>query len=338
MDMNSNAFNAKRLLKQLGLLGAALMLALVAACGSDGKPAAEKPQGEQQQQAEGNGGTEQNSSEQPAATVYPLTVKDDSGTDITLEKAPERIITLLPSETEVVYAIGAGDRVVGVDNYSNYPEQAASVEKIGDMTVDVEKVASLKPDLILASVSMNSQALEQLRQLKLNVYASEPKTYAAVMDKIRQIGVLTDTQQKASEVVAHMQQVKDDVEAKVKDADKPSVFLEFSPGYTVGKGEFLDELLTIAGGQNVATGSGWYEFDAEQIITNNPKVIVYSSWFEEPNAILEGIKARPAWKEIDAVKNNRLVEVPQDPLVRVGPRLADGLTDLAKAIHPDLFQ
>ncbi|GFN31798.1 ABC transporter substrate-binding protein [Paenibacillus xylaniclasticus] len=335
--MNNLVMRTEKWLKLLGLLGAVLLLALLAACGSSDTATTEKPQDEQQQTTD-NSGTSQKDDGQPAATQYPLTVTDDSGVTITLEKAPERIVTLAPSETEAIFAVGAGDRVVGVDSNSNYPEQVASIEKIGDMTVDVEKVAALKPDLILASVTMNGQAIEQLRQLKLNVYASEPKTYAAVMDKMTQIGVLTDTQKQTAEVVAHMQQVKDEVEAKVKNADKPSVFLEFSPGYTVGKGEFLDELLTIAGGHNVATGNGWYEFDAEQIITSNPSVIIYPSWFEEPNAILEGIKARPAWKEIDAVKNNRLVEVANDPLVRVGPRLSEGLMDLAKAIHPDLFQ
>ncbi|MWC31206.1 ABC transporter substrate-binding protein [Paenibacillus sp. MMS18-CY102] len=326
-------------MQRLSLLAVVLMLALLAACGSNTKSEPDKAPAKQETvttDTENNNAAQEGQA--PAATVYPLTVKDDSGTELTFNEAPKRIVSLLPSETEVAFAIGAGDRVVGVDEYSNYPEEAAKLEKVGDMTSNIEKIVSLKPDLILASVSMNTQAIEQLRALKLNVYASDPKTYDAVVAKIRTIGQVVDLQKNASDTAAHMEQVKADVIEKVKSADKPKVFLEFSPGYTVGKGEFLDELVTLAGGENIATGKSWYEFDAEQIVKSNPQVIVYSSWFESPNAILEGIKARPAWKVIDAVKNNRLVEVPADPLSRVGPRLAEGLESLVKAIHPELFQ
>ncbi|EFM13158.1 periplasmic binding protein [Paenibacillus curdlanolyticus YK9] len=326
-------------MKRLSLLAAVLMLALLAACGSNTKSEAEKAPATQETASTDAGSKEPAQDEQtPATTVYPLTVKDDSGTELTFNEAPKRIVSLLPSETETVFAIGAGDRVVGVDENSNYPEEATKLEKVGDMTSNIEKIVALKPDLVLASVSMNAQAIEQLRGLKLNVYATEPKTYEAVVAKIRNIGKVLDLQKSAADTASHMEQVKAEVIDKVKSAKKPKVLLEFSPGYTVGKGEFLDELVTLAGGENIATGNGWYQFDAEQIVKSNPDVIVYSSWFESPNAILEGINARPAWKAIDAVKNNRLVEVPADPLSRVGPRLADGLQSLAKAIHPELFQ
>ncbi|GMK42534.1 putative ABC transporter substrate-binding lipoprotein YvrC [Paenibacillus sp. CCS19] len=326
--------------RKLGLLAIVMVLVLLAACGSkDSKTNDTSSASQQEQSAEqSNDQTTEPAAEEPGATVYPLTLKDDSGTEITLEKAPTRIVTISPSETEIAFSIGAGDSVVGVDEYSNYPEQASAIEKVGDMTTNIEKVAALNPDLILASVTANAQAIEQLRALKLNVYATEPKTYDAVIEKIKNIGVLTDKQQGAAEVTDHMSQVKADIESKLAGAEKPSVFIEFSTGWTVGKGEFMDELVTLAGGQNVAQDNGWFEFDAEQIVKSNPQVIVYPALAEQPNAILEGIKARPGWNVIDAVKNNRLVEVPEDPLSRVGPRLADGLQALAKAIHPERFQ
>lgn len=326
--------------RKLGLLAIVLMMALLAACGSkDSSTSTTKEDSNAQQQEQTTEQTtEQPAVDQPAATVYPLTLKDDSGTEITLDKVPTRIVTLAPSETEVAFAIGAGDSVVGVDEYSNYPEQANAIDKVGDLTTNIEKVTALQPDLILASVSANTQAIEQLRALKLNVYATEPKTYDAVIAKIKNIGLLTDKQQAAADVADHMSQVKADIESKLAGAEKPNVFIEFSTGWTVGKGEFMDELVTLAGGQNVAKDNGWYEFDAEQIVKSNPQVIVYPALTEQPNSILAGINARPGWNVIDAVKNNRLVEVPQDPLSRVGPRLADGLQDLAKAIHPELFQ
>ncbi|MBD3918338.1 ABC transporter substrate-binding protein [Paenibacillus sp. PR3] len=331
-----------RLWRKLGLLSIVMVLMLLAACGSkdnstNNDNSSNKQQQEQTAEQTNDRKTEP-AAEQPGATVYPLTIKDDSGTEITLEKAPARIVTLAPSETEIAFAIGAGDSVVGVDEYSNYPEQAAAIEKVGDMTTNIEKVTALQPDLILASVSANKQAIEQLRALKLNVYATEPKTYDAVIAKIKNIGILTDKQQASVEVADHMSQVKADVESKLAGADKPTVLIEISQGWTVGKGEFMDELLTLAGGTNVAQSNGWHEFDAEQIVKSNPQVIVYPSLAESPNPILEAINSRPGWKVIDAVKNNRLVEVPEDPLSRVGPRLADGLQVLAKAIHPELFQ
>jgi len=324
--------------RKLGLLAIVAVLMLLAACGREDSGKKNDLSNAQQQEQTTEPTSEQPTADQPGATVYPLTVKDDTGTAITLEKAPTRIVALGPSETEIAFAIGAGDSVVGVDAYSNYPEQAAAIQKIGDMTTNIEKVAALAPDLILASVSANEQAVAQLRELKLNVYATEPKTYDDVIEKIKNIGILTDKQQSAAEVSNRMSQVRADVDSKLAGADKPAVLIEFSPGWTVGKGEFMDELVTLAGGSNVAQGNSWYEFDAEQIVKSNPQVIVYPSIPDSPNPIVEAINARPGWQVIDAVKNNRLVEVPGDPLSRVGPRLADGLQALAKAIHPELFQ
>ncbi|WP_274651463.1 ABC transporter substrate-binding protein [Paenibacillus humicola] len=278
----------------------------------------------------------------PQATVYPLKVTDGTGTELTFQQAPQRIVTLLPSETEVVYAVGAGDRVVAVDDFSNYPKDAESKEKIGGADANLEKIASLKPDLVLGSSNMSSNTVEALRKLNLTVYASDPKTYDAVIDKIKQIGVILDKSAEAEKVATHMQDVRKQVEEAVKDAPKPKVYLEISPGWTVGKGEFLDELLTIAGGTNIADQSGWFQIDPEAVIKANPDIIVYTSQAGlkpgEKNPILAAIETRPGWEQISAVKNNKLFEVDQDPLVRVGPRLSDGLLEVAKKLHPDLVK
>lgn len=335
----------------LTLLAVAAMLVL-GACGQTGKNAPEvagteqnETQSETQNAGESTNGQAGEGQEAPAeeeesaqATVYPLTVTDGTGTELTFEQAPEKIVTLAPSETEILYAIGAGDRVVGVDEFSNYPEEALDKPKIGDMTTNIEAVAALNPDLVVASSGMNGQAIEQLRKLDLKVYATDPKTYDEVIAKIEQIGEIVDAQEQAGEVAAHMREVKEQVAEAVKDAPRPKVYLEFSPGWSVGKGEFLDELLTIAGGVNVAGDQpGWFEITPESVVQQNPEIIIYPDLNVEPNPILEGIESRPGWDVIDAVKHDRLYEVPQDPLVRVGPRLADGLLELAKAIHPDLF-
>ena len=277
----------------------------------------------------------------PQATVYPLTVKDATNTELTFTAAPQRIVTLVPSETEAVYAIGAGDLVVAVDDYSNYPEEAAAKEKIGGMEANIEKIVSLKPDLILASSSMSKPVVDKLRALKLTVFATDPKTYDAVIDKITQIGTILDHAKQAAEVTKHMQDVRKQVTDAVKDAPKPNVYLEFSPGYTVGKGEFLDEVLTLAGGTNIATKPGWYEIDPEAVLKANPDTIIYASMTVkegEKNPILAAIETRPGWNTMKAITNKQIFEVAQDPLVRVGPRLAEGLLEVAKKLHPDLIK
>ncbi|MFF2888193.1 helical backbone metal receptor [Paenibacillus sp. NPDC057967] len=278
-------------------------------------------------------------SEEASQTTYPYEVTDATGTAITFEKAPSAIVTLVPSETETIFAIGAGAQVVGVDEWSNYPEEAASIAKIGDMTTNIEAVTALNPDLILASSSMNVDAIAKLRELGLNVYATNPKTYDEVVAKVEEIGKIMNMQAGAAEVADHMREVKEQVTTAVKDAEKKKVYLEFSPGWTVGSGEFLDELLTLAGGINISAAQpGWFEVNGEEVITQNPQLIIYPDFGEEKSSIVAGIETRPGWEAIDAVKNNQMFAVTNDPLVRVGPRLADGLLELAKAIHPELVK
>ncbi|REE94511.1 iron complex transport system substrate-binding protein [Paenibacillus taihuensis] len=344
--------------KLLFTLMVMLLVLLTAACGSASNSNA-NTSGNSSNAAFGNPAqTEQNASTTNAgntgsnntntaadtnaqATVYPLTVKDVTGTELTFQKAPERIVTLLPSETEVVYAIGAGSSVVGVDDFSNYPKEAASVTRIGGMDADIEKIVSLKPELVLASYTMGQAVVDKLRSLGIQVYATDPKTYDAVMDKIKQIGAILDKSSEAEAVAKHMADVREQVASAVKDAPKPNVYLEFSPGWTVGKGEFLDELITLAGGTNIATNQGWYEIDPEAVVKSNPEDIIYASMTlkeGEKNPILTAIETRPGWSTINAIKNKQVFEVDQDPLTRVGPRLAEGLLEVAKKLHPDLIR
>ncbi|MBM7564703.1 ABC transporter substrate-binding protein [Paenibacillus sacheonensis] len=313
-----------------------------AAANTPASNAADAPDASNNAEANGNGTANSGAAGNAAqATVYPLTVKDVTGTELTFNAAPERIVTLVPSETEIVYALGAGESVVAVDNYSNYPGEAADKPKIGDMNADIEKIVSLKPDLVLASYTMSQAVVDKLRSLKLPVYATDPKTYDAVMDKVKQIGAILDKTKESDAVAGHMEEVRKQVVDAVKDAPKPNVYLEFAPGWTVGKGEFLDELITLAGGTNVATGTGWYEIDPEAVVKANPDDIVYASMTVnegEKNPILAAIESRPGWNVMNAIKNKKVFEVDQDPLTRVGPRLAEGLLEIAAKLHPDLFK
>jgi len=292
-------------------------------------------------ESETEGGTSSAEGDAEAAddgrsTVYPLTVTDVTGTEITLRKAPERVVMLGPSDTEIVYAVGAGSLAVGADAYSNYPAEAAELPKVGDMNTNIEAVLALDPDLVLASASMNAAAVDALRQLGVTVYASDPQTMEATITHIEQVGILLNRRAEAANVAEAMRAAVKEVTDKVKDKEPVSVYLEFSPGWTVGSGTFLDELVTLAGGINIsAEQAGWFEVDPEAVIARNPAVIIYPDI--EGVDFLGGILSRPGWDQIDAVRNNRLHAVASDPLVRVGPRLTDGLKDIAAAIRPDLF-
>lgn len=318
-----------------------LMLALIAACGSKAEVSPSPSPSSAVEQTASAEPTATPEADAPAAaqTEYPLTITDETGTELTFEKAPGAVVTLVPSETETIFAIGGGSTVVGVDQWSNYPEEANSIAKIGDMKTNIEAVAALNPELILANSSMNGDAITQLRELGYAVYATNPKTYDAVVAKVEELGKIMNLQEKAGEVAKHMTDVKQQVTDAVKGAEAKKVFLEFSPGYTVGSGEFLDELITLAGGVNIASSvAGWHEVNAEEVITQNPEIIIYPDFGEEKSSILTTIESRPGWETIDAVKNKNMHMVTNDPLVRVGPRLADGLLEVAKVIHPDLVK
>lgn len=275
----------------------------------------------------------------PAQTVYPLTVKDSTGTELVFEKAPERIVTLAPSETEIAFALGAGDQIYGVDAYSDFPEAALKKDKVGDMKTDIEAVLALKPDLVLAQSGMQLEAVQKLRELNIKVYATDPKSVDEVIAKIQTVGEILDAGVNAGMVTDKMKEDRDRVVALVKDAPKKAVYLEFSPGWSVGKGEFLDELLTLAGGTNVAGDqSGWFEINPEQIIKADPTVIVYGKDASMGNMIYDEILKRPGFDAITAVKNKDIHPVDSNLVSRVGPRLTDGLVEIAKAIHPDLVK
>lgn len=351
-DMTRNADIHGKRTKYAAWFAAFLLLAtLLAACGSSDGASSGSSGGDHagQQTADAGGrpahadadGSENDSGENTAAdagkeTLYPLTVIDKTGFEVTLERAPERVVMLGPSDTEIVFAIGAGSLAVGADAYSNYPPEAAALPRVGDMNTNIEAVASLNPDLVLGSASMNAAAVDALRQLGITVYASDPQTLEETIAHIEQVGVLLNHQDGAEAVADEMRAAVQYVTDKVKDAEPISVYLEFSPGWTVGSGTYLDELVKLAGGVNIsADQTGWFEVDSEAVIKRNPGVIIYPEI--EGADILGEILSRPGWEQIDAVKNDRVHAVTNDPLVRVGPRLTDGLKEIAAAIHPDLF-
>lgn len=272
-------------------------------------------------------------------TEYPLVLTDASGKEITFDKAPERIASIAPSLTEVLFALGLGDEVVAVDDYSDYPEEAKTKTKVGGMELNAEALIAADPNVVFGGYTLNKASVEKLRGLNKTVFTVEPKTIDETIDSILTIGKIMDVQAQAEKVVADMRadvkQVTDAV-AGLKDTDKKKVYIEFSPGWTVGKGEFMDNLLTIAGGINVAADTqGWTQISEEKIIQDNPDVILYSKAVPDLEKTIVG---RAGWDKIAAVQNKQLIALDDSMISRPGPRITKALIDVAKAIYPDLVK
>jgi iron complex transport system substrate-binding protein len=275
----------------------------------------------------------------PNQTQYPLKLKDDTGTVVIFDKAPMRVTTIASSETEAVFAIGAGDKIFGVDQYSNYPDAAKSKPQVGDMNTNLEALLATKPDVVFANNGLQSKVIDKLRELNIKVYASNPKTIDEIITKIETVGQIMNLQENALKVTSTMRSEKNSVVNALNNAPKKKVYLEFDPGWTVGDGEFLSDLINLAGGINVAGGkNGWYQIDPEAIIKANPQVILYAKETYGQGSILDIMNKRAGWDIIDAMKNKQVFALETDPLVRVGPRITKGLIEMAKAIHPDLVK
>ncbi|WNR43596.1 ABC transporter substrate-binding protein [Paenibacillus roseipurpureus] len=279
-------------------------------------------------------------------TTYPLKVKDATGKEFTFDKAPEKIASVSPAETEALFAIGLESNIVGVSDYDDYPEAAKSKPKLGSIVKpNVEAVIASNANLVITGVSMNAESVEKLRALNINVFKVDPKTLDDAITNIQTFGQITDHQEQADKVVSKMKADRQKVVDAVKDVkqeNKKKVYIEFAPGWTVGSGVFMDELIKLSGGVNVAADKeGWYEISEEKIIQQNPSVILFGNGIIDSKTkkpLEDIIRTRGGWDAIDAVKNKRVIGLDQNLLSRPGPRLTDGLVEMAKGIYPELVK
>ena len=276
----------------------------------------------------------------PAA--FPVTLTDDAGRVVTLKSAPKRIVSLAPSNTETVYALGKGDLIVGDTDYCDYPPEAKLKPKIGGFTkIDLEKVVGLTPDLVLATSIHTPTIVPELEKRGLTVFVIEPQNVSEVIAKLATFGKLLDANDQASKLTTQLQSRMNAVTSKVATAKiKPRVFYEIDKTlYTVGPGSFIDDLLVKAGANNIASDAknAYPQLSPEVIIAKDPEVILLGdmNFGETPDQV----KQRPGWTNITAVKTNRVVPlVDENIMSRPGPRVIDGLEFVARALYPDLFK
>lgn len=278
----------------------------------------------------------------PRATTYPLTVKDDAGRSVTLAQRPQRIISLAPSNTEVLFAVGLGERIVGVDTFSNYPPAATSKPKISNYSsTDLEQVVAATPDLIFAAGITRPDVIAAFEARGFAVIVLNPADVPGVLDNITLVGQIADVNAEAAKVRGGMETRLAALTDKLRTTTtKPRVFFELDPDqyFTVGPKSFIDDLITRAGGMNIAADAGtpYPKLSAEQILLKDPEVIILSD--EIAGATVESVKARPGWAGISAVKSGRIVVIDPDLTNRPGPRIVDALEKLAAALHPELFR
>ncbi len=316
------------------LIGLALLAAAVAGCGA---------RGEERPAAEGRGRPAAEEREAGLqAPSYPLAVTDDLGRQLTLARRPERIVSLAPSNTEILFALGLGERVVGVTDYCDYPPEAKAKEKVGGFRdPSIEKIVALKPDLVLATGGVQRETVAQLEKLGVPVFVLDPRTVDGVLGSIRTVARLAGIPAAGEPLAESLQRRIDAVRARTaglpEDA-RPAVFYEVWPDKlrTAGPGSFIHDLIELAGGRNVAadTGQPYPEFSVESLVAADPAVII-TPFEQTARDLAQG--RRPGWQGIRAVREGRVVVVDQDLVSRPGPRLVDGLEAFARAIHPELF-
>jgi iron complex transport system substrate-binding protein len=268
-----------------------------------------------------------------------ISVIDGAGDTITMTKPAQRIVSLAPANTEIAYAVGAGDKMVAGTSYDDYPEEAKSLPKIGDFAnPSVEKIASFDPDLVLATGGIQDKLRTKLEDLGMTVYVVDPKSYADVETDIENIGMLAGTSDQAQQVANTMIQAAAEVTQKVGALDPAGAFLEIysKPLMTAGSDTFINDMITIAGGKNIGAeaGSGFPQFSTEVLVKDDPQVYIADSGsMAKPG----DIKSRPGFADLTAVKDGRVYVISDSLVARPGPRLADGLRQLAQMIHPEAY-
>jgi iron complex transport system substrate-binding protein len=286
----------------------------------------------------------------PQATATPapaaLTFTDGLGREVTLSGPAQRVISLAPSNTEILFAIGAGDQVVGRDQLSDYPEAAKSVTDIGSAfeALDTETIVSLTPDLVLAAEINTPEQVKQLEDLGLTVYyLNNPLTLEEMYGNLEIVAQLTGHEDETATVIESLKARVAAVDEKIAPiSSRPGVFYELdgtdpAKPFTAGKGTFITQLIDRAGGYNIASElDGYPQMSLEQVVAADPAFIILGD--ARYGVTPESIAQRPGWENLSAVKNGMVLPFNDDLVSRPGPRLVDALEELARLLRPELFQ
>jgi iron complex transport system substrate-binding protein len=275
-----------------------------------------------------------------------ITIIDDAGRQIHLNNAPTRIVSHVPSITETIFALNLGDKLVADDDYSDYPEAAKTKPKIGGyFTPNIEEIVAMKPDLVLTDGEV-PELITKLDSLGIPIAVINPKDINGILTDIDLLGNITGSQKEAEELTSEMRMRIDAVMKKVVPLSYlPSVFYVYdatdpTKPWTAGPGSFVDSLITMAGGHNVAaTASGpWIQFNMEELVNANPDIILVDASHGTAAISPTQIEELPGWQDLKAAKDNQIYIIDGDLVNRSGPRIVEGLEEIASILHPGLFK
>lgn len=272
-------------------------------------------------------------------TVYPLVIKDSYDREITIEQEPESIVVVAPNITETIYALDKGEKLKGRTDFDDYPEQVTEIESVGSLTnPNLEKILEIKPDLVLASTHFKKEIVEKLEEAGVNVAVFyEKENFDGTYKVIEDVGKVINAQSEAQTVVADMKKTVEEVKDTVKDKEKKSTYyvVGFGEGgeFTAGNDTFIGEAIEMAGGKNAADDVEGWSYSLEKLVENDPDLLVVPNRKGEKKKLMK----TDGYKDLTAVKEDKVYEIDDNLLSRQGPRLSEGLLELAKIIHPDAF-
>ncbi|QDQ01013.1 cobalamin-binding protein [Lysinibacillus fusiformis] len=270
-------------------------------------------------------------------------VTDDRGVEVTFDAVPKTIVSLQPSNTEILFALGVGDRIVGATEYDTYPAEAQNIERVSNSTMfNSERILALKPDVVIAYTTGQDDALKGLEDAGVKVFViKSAASFEDVYGDIEQIATVMGVEDKGEQLNEDIKAKIADVQTKVKDVEKQkNVYLEISPKpdiYTTAAGTFQQEILNAANVNNVFGDQvDWVKVSEEEVIAKNPEVILTTVNSKEDSTV--EILARNGWNTMTAIQNKAVFYVDADISTRPGPRIGEAVELVAKAVYPELFQ
>ena len=278
------------------------------------------------------------SRQSPETETTRRTVKDELGYDVSVVAEPQRIVSLAPNITETLFGLGLGQKVVGVTSYCNYPAEATKITRVGDtLKPNIEQIISIKPDIVLVSTaSQLEQFRAKLSQAGIPIFALKSGSLEEIFHSIGTIGKLTNRESQASDLVAGLRARLDGIKQRVAGKPRPKVFfiVGTEPLITAGKNAFITDLINIAGGDSISADlpTDWPTYSAETAIARAPDIIILPG----PEHGNEGMKLPEALQVTPAARQGHAYKINDELIFRPGPRIIDGLEEMAKLFHPEV--
>ncbi|HHT64265.1 MAG TPA: cobalamin-binding protein [Clostridia bacterium] len=286
----------------------------------------------------GCGSNNQNGDQEQIVTGENKTVFDSLGREISIEEYPEKIISISPAITEILFTLGLNEEIIGVSNYCDYPEEAQNKDKVGGFEdPNVEVIVAKKPDLVFASAGVQEELIKRLEELNIKVAVLDADNIEQVIENIIITGKITGKATEAEKIAAEMTNKMKEIKTKVKDRPKPRVFFEVwdDPLMSAGSDSFIHSIITDAGGINVAADNNerYYTYSLEKLLEVDPEVYIINTHSHTPDDIIN----RNGYDVLSAVKNNKVYTIDDSLISRAGPRVIQGLEEISKIIHPEVF-